>query len=75
MEYGWQNRDYGGLPEAGGLRAQPVRLIRTITACMNAYNAVKSYANIEVGGLAAWEQAHPELVDLIALIDEEETHE
>jgi hypothetical protein len=39
----WKCQRWGTLPNAGGLRDQPVRLMRDMTACENVYNAMKAW--------------------------------
>ena len=43
LRYAFQAQAYHGLPEAGGLRDQPARLVNQMAACYNVYSAWKDY--------------------------------
>jgi len=71
LTYAFQNRDFGGLPEAGGLRNQPARLMLTMSACLNMYNAVVSYESLGAGEEAEWAKRYPHFSALIDYLDNE----
>jgi hypothetical protein len=67
LRYAFQCADYpGALPEPGGLRAQPNRLMVTMRAAYNLWHAVREYAKAGPGQQAKWKNEHPELADLLA---------
>ena len=44
LEYAWQGVEHpGSLPNAGGLRDQPVSLMTRMRVALNVYQAIKSY--------------------------------
>lgn len=43
LRYAFQAQTYHALPEAGGLRDQPARLLNQMAACYNVYSAWKDY--------------------------------
>jgi len=51
-----------GLPEAGGLRDQPHRLMLTLDAAQKVYQAISEYERAPAGAKARWKFDHPQLV-------------
>jgi hypothetical protein len=48
LEYAFQSKEYSGaLPNAGGLRNQPVTLLTRMRVCLNVYNAMTEYMAAE----------------------------
>jgi hypothetical protein len=59
LRYALQAGNYGALPEAGGLRDQPVRVMAQMAACLNVYQAWRSY--MRAPDKVDFARAHPEL--------------
>jgi len=43
LQYAWQAERFNTLPNRGGLRDQPVRLMNEMKVCSNVYTATKAY--------------------------------
>lgn len=65
----WQTRDWRALPDAGGLLDQRPRLMRTMTAAHNAYQASRAYAQAPAGGRAKWRTDNAGLDDVLADVE------
>lgn len=57
----------GALPEAGGLRSQPARLMETMVSAHAIYLAVTQYDRVPAGSKAKWKIDHPHLAEALSL--------
>jgi len=62
LRYALQAQVYHALPEAGGLRDQPARLLNQMAACYNVYAAWKEFRF--ASNKVEWKKAHPELWEI-----------
>lgn len=53
------------LPEAGGLRTQPYRLMLGLSRCLIVFRAVSDYEKAKAGERAKWKADHPDLVEYL----------
>ena len=59
LRYALQAQVYHALPEAGGLRDQPARLLNQMAACYNVYSAWKSFK--AAGDKVDWRRSNPDM--------------
>jgi len=65
LMYAFQAENYGVLPEQGGLRQQPARLMLTMNECLAVYRAVAEYRKVPAGSGAAWKKNNPDKARLL----------
>lgn len=56
LKLAWQTREYGVLPEAGGLRDQPAGLLDRMDAAYHTHRAVKAWARAFYHGSGSFNQ-------------------
>lgn len=57
LRYAWQCQRWGSLPNAGGLRDQPMRLMADMPVALNVYNARQAYwYAMRNGNIVTWQQ-------------------
>jgi len=63
---------FHALPEPGGLRDQPVKLMRSARACLNVHSALRAYAQggRKAGQMGKWKAEHPDEWDVVSEIRE-----
>ena len=66
LQYAWQCSDYSALPNAGGLRDQPVSLMNGMTACLNVWSAMKEY--LQNNQTTEWVRKNPEKWKVIVAV-------
>jgi hypothetical protein len=73
----WQR--FNTPPYAGGLRDQPIRMLRTIRYLLNVYNSVRNWkeANTYLGAeaLTKWMNANSDLIKFMTFIWSLEDHD
>lgn len=70
----WQGERFHALPDGGGLLDQRVRLMRTMNACLSAYEAARSRARAGAGQRARWRSDHPEMDDTLVAVERLRQH-
>lgn len=69
LDYAWQCQRWHALPEAGGLRDQPARLMRDMPVALNVYNAMRSfYTALKGPDIGQWQRGHPTESKIVGLI-------
>jgi len=69
LRYAWQCQRWGSLPNAGGLRDQPMRLMADMPVALNVYNARRDYLYaLQNANIVTWTQQNKGKWDIIAAI-------
>lgn len=63
LRYALQARAYNALPDAGGLRDQPAKLINQMSACYNVYAAWRSFHTAP--DKVDWKRNNPDGWDIV----------
>lgn len=58
LELALNAREWGSLPEAGGIRDQPAGLLRNMRLALNTYETAKSYRARKAGEEDKWVESH-----------------
>lgn len=69
LRYAWQCERWGALPNAGGLRDQPARMMADMPVAANVYNARKRYWHaMRNGNIVDWKRKNPDAWDIVAKV-------
>jgi len=62
----WRCDRWHALPEAGGMRQQPYRLMQDMSAAANVYQAISAWRSAR--NWADWSQANPQMWKVVAAV-------
>ena len=69
LKLAWQCDRWGALPNGGGLRDQPARLMADMAAASNIYNAMHAFwRGMKGPNIADWQKAHPDESKIVGLV-------
>ena len=66
LEMAWQCERWGALPNHGGLRDQPVRLMRDMTATANVYSAISTWRRSK--NWAEFQKDNPKVWEIVSYV-------
>lgn len=63
------------LPNPGGLLDQPAGLVDKMTTCLNVYNAMKAWKQVDQSKIAEFTRNNPDTWEVVQRVLEMRTHE
>ncbi len=66
LAYAWQCQRWGAMPNAGGLRDQPVRLMKDMAVMSNVYDAMKGFQRAMHTNIVTWQTANPDAWQIVS---------